>query len=201
MEKPTLIEAISDILHGGPLQHICNKRGADIHAAQKAVSAGVPALLAAILERSDTAPEATAFLRVLEPYTGEYLNDPMVYLGDTATDTDVAGREGLARLHQILGDQRDRILVQLAKASGLSQDTTDRVLGATTTMLLHYIGREVKQNAFTNADLIAYLKAEQSHIRNSAPGLVGFLERIDANDDGNVLDDLGRLVGRLFRKN
>jgi hypothetical protein len=200
MDKPTLIEAISDILHGGPLQHICSQRGADIHSAQKAVSAGIPALLGAILERSDTAPEATAFLRVLEPYTGEHLDDPMVYMGDTATDVGATGRDGVARMGQILGGKRDGILVKLAKTSGLSQDTAEMVLGATTTMLLHYIGREVKQNNFSNTDLIAYLKAEQSHIRNSAPGLVGFLERIDANDDGNVLDDLGRLVGRLFRK-
>jgi hypothetical protein len=101
MDKPTLIEAISDIMRGGPLQHICTQRGADTHLAQKAISTSVPALLAAILERSDTAPEATAFLRVLEPYTGEYLDDPMVYLGGTVTDIaaiTTTGHDGVARM-------------------------------------------------------------------------------------------------------
>jgi hypothetical protein len=37
-------------------------------------------------------------------------------------------------------------------------------------------------------------------MRTLSPGIMGFLERIDANDDGSILDDLGRLADNLFGK-
>jgi hypothetical protein len=190
-----MLEELSGLLQGDTLNSIASAVGADPASVTKGLSAAIPALIGALATQSKT-PEGAAgmFDTISKNFDGNLLNN----LGSLTSNPLVAN--GLPFLQGILGDSQGATEDKIAKASGLNAGIIGRLLPILAPIVLSYVGKMIKTNGMNATDLTGFMSDQQGFARAAAPGLLGWLENIDANDDGSVLDDLGRLAGRLFGK-
>jgi hypothetical protein len=172
---------------------IGDRIGADEELTGNAISAAVPTLVCGLDNHAAREGGASALLNTLtQNHDGSVLDD----VAGLVANPDAA--RGAALTQTILGDRKEATERKIARVSGLSLEGVRRLLPLIAPLVMGHLGRLVRTEGLDAAQLGAFLSQQQSLDRTSAPGLLGFLERIDANDDGNVLDDLGRLTNRLF---
>jgi hypothetical protein len=188
-----LVETIVGNLSGANLSQISQSIGANEQTASKGIAAAVPALISALAGKASQPGGATALFDLLKQGTGSSVVDNLAgYLGNPAA----AGGANLVQ--QILGGGENVASAQIAKVSGLTQGVVGRLLALLAPIVVGALGKAVQTQGLDAAGLTRFLSDQQGFIRSSAPGLLGFLEKIDANDDGSIVDDLSRLAGRLF---
>lgn len=189
----SLFEELSGPLQGDTLNSIAASVGADPVSVTKGISAGIPALIGALATQAKT-PEGAAnlFDMISKNFDGSLLDN----LGNLTANPLVAN--GLPFLQGILGNAQGATEDKIAKISGLDTGVVGRLLPILAPIVLSYVGKIIKTQGLNAASLAGFLSDQQGLARAAAPGLLGWLENIDANDDGSVLDDLGRLAGRLF---
>jgi hypothetical protein len=188
-----LVQTILGALSGDTMARIGQAVGADPLSTGKAVTAAVPAMISGLATQAAQPGGASALLGLLnQGLGGNILENVSGYLANPAA----AG--GVNLLQQIFGGNQNVAEAQVAKVSGLSHGIIGRLLPLLAPIVVGALGNVVKTQSLDVAGLTRFLGDQQGLIRSSAPGLLGFLEKIDANDDGSILDDLGRLAGRLF---
>ena len=189
----TMIDDLAKLLQGDTLNSLASAVGGDPAYVGKGVTAALPALIGSLADKTKT-PEGAAglFDTLSKNFDGSLLDN----MGNIAANPLVAN--GLPFLQSILGDSQAATESKIAKVSGLDTGLVGRLLPLLAPIVLSYVGKMIKTQGFDASGLTKYLSAQQGFARAAAPGLLGFLENIDANDDGSVLDDLGRLAGRLF---
>jgi hypothetical protein len=188
-----LVEMVLEAIHGNSLSQIRQAIGANELATSQAITAAVPALISGLANKARETGGAGALLSQLTAETESNILDNVP--GYLANPT-AAGGEGLLR--QLLGDRQSVTEARIARLTGLSEGAIGRLLPLLAPMVMGAVARVVQTQSLDAAGLTTFLRDEQGFIRSSAPGLMGFLERIDANDDGSIMDDLGRLAGRLI---
>ena len=189
----TMLEDLTKALQGDALTSIAAAVGGDPASVGKGVAAAIPALITALARKADT-PDGAAnlFDALSKNFDGSMLDN----LSNLAASPLAA--HGLPFLQNILGDAQGTTENKIAKISGLDTGLIGRLLPILAPVVLSYVGRMIKTQNLDASSLAAFLRDQRGFVKASAPGLIGFLESIDANDDGSVLDDLSRLAGRLF---
>jgi hypothetical protein len=188
-----LMETILGGFNADTVTKIGETVGADPLSTGKAMTAAVPAMVSGLATQAARPGGASALLGLLnQGQFGNIVGNLSGYLSNPVA----AG--GVNLVQQIFGGDQSVAESQVAKASGLSAGAIGRLLPLLAPIVMGALGNVAKTQSLDAAGLGKFLSDQQGLIRSSAPGLLGFLERIDANDDGSIMDDLGRLAGRLF---
>jgi hypothetical protein len=171
-----LLDTVGELIKGNALTSLTSLIGAGSEdATKKGVIAGASALMSGIDPR-------------ITNNVAGYLQNPA--LGN-----------GASVLQQFLGGETPAIAKKVSQASGLGSDIVGRLLPLLAPLVIGTASKAIQSQGIGPQDLPKFFADQAGFLKTLSPGLMGFFERIDANDDGSILDDLGRLSDRLFGGN
>jgi hypothetical protein len=190
-----LTEMLTQQLAGPAISQISNKLGIDPSTASKAVAIALPLLITALARNSSTPTGANALDQaVARDHDGSILDDIGGFLnsGNTA--------DGAGILGHVFGNQQNSVEGALAQRTGLDAGSAGQLLAMVAPLVLGAVGKTKIEQGLDANGLSSYL-GDQQQAQTAPPDLMGmFGGFLDANQDGSVVDDLGRLAGKVFGK-
>ena len=197
----SLFETLTQTLGGDTLKQIASQVGADEKTTGTAVAAALPTLMSALARNASKDDGASSLHRALEKdHDGSILDNLGGFLGKP----EAGPGEGILR--HLLGNQRRAVETGLSRSSGLSAESTSKLLTTLAPILLGALGRQQKQEGLDPSKLAGLLGSERKEVERRAPeamGLAGAL--LDADGDGDVeIDDIAKkglgMLGKMFGK-
>ena len=105
----------------------------------------------------------------------------------------------LELLLNLFGGGNQKVQSRLASQTGLDPGQVSGLLARLAPLLLGALGQETKQNRVEESGLTGFLSTMMAQVGGSnAQGPLSQL--LDIDGDGDVADDVGRLLGSLFKK-
>ena len=190
-----ITQLITQQATGPVVRAVAQRLGVSEGTAQMAVQVAVPLILSA-LARNAAQPENAQDLHraVNEDHDGGILDNIMGYLGNPQA------ANGAGILGHVFGEQRGAVENNLAQATGLDQPAAGNLLEMVAPLVMGAVGRTQRQEGLDATGLAQFLDAQQQQTQESAPDMMRALSSmLDANRDGNVQDDVGRLLGNFFK--
>jgi hypothetical protein len=190
-----ITELLREQLSGDAISHISNKIGSDESTTSKAIASAVPMLIAALARNSAQPQGAQALHQALvKDHDGGILDNVMSFLGNSQASG------GVAILQHLVGNQRPAVEHGLAQSTGLEASSAARLLEILAPMVMGALGKTQQKNGFDSQGLSTFLGDQHQAAQAEAPQATSFITNLlDANNDGSVVDDVGRLIiGKLF---
>ena len=187
----SILDSLSGHLDDQTLRQISGALGADQGATSKALAAAVPLLIAGLARNA------------AQPGGAQQLHDALARDHDgTALDRPPAGAtgDGDAILGHILGDRRATAEKGIAGASGLDVSKVGPLLSMVAPLVMGALGRARRQGQMGPGQLSELLNHEGASLGGSS-GIMGMVAGLlDRDHDGSAVDDVGGMLGNLFRR-
>ena len=108
-------------------------------------------------------------------------------------------KEGGKILNHILGDKTSNVENKLAASSGLNKSQVDTLLTQFAPLLLAQLGKQKKQGNINEGNLVAGIGSLLG--QGGSKDIMGLATKfLDADGDGDIMDDLGKKLGGFFKK-
>jgi hypothetical protein len=190
-----ITQMITQQVAGVAARAIAQRLGISETTAQRAVMIAVPLIVAA-LARNAARPEGAQELHqaVNNDHDGSIFDNLSGYLGNPQA------ANGAGILEHAFGGQQGAIQNTVAQATGLDPNAAGSILEMVAPLVMGAVGQTQRQNDLDAGGLSDFLGTQQQQTEAAAPGLGGALNSmLDSNNDGSVTDDVGRLLGKLFK--
>ncbi len=169
-----LMDIITQQLNGGALSQISQQVGIDENTASTAISSIAPMLISALAKKSS------------QPDQAEIIHQKIADGQDDMLD-------------HVLGDRRGDIQQGLAQQTGLNAGAIGGLISALAPMVIGAVGQQQKKQGLDAGGLSSFLNDQHGLIQAAAPAVMSALfNMLDSNHDGNIMDDIGRMAGKLF---
>jgi hypothetical protein len=186
---PSILEMLTQQLGSGTATDLSRRLGADEHQTSAAMSAALPVLLGALARNSAKPEGAAALHRALEKdHDGSVLDNLAGFLDKPDENT------GNGILGHVLGNKRSAVEAGVSKASGLDAQGVTKMMTMLAPLVMGALGRTQRQQRLDPGALAGALGAERQQIEKQSPALGGLAGLLDADGDGQIVDDL---VGKL----
>ena len=171
---------------GGPvIQQISQQIGANEGTTQSAVGMALPMLLSAFGNQA----EATG--QVVQGDDGSILDDVMGFVGNAG-----AANMGSALLGQVFGGgTQNQMADSISQNTGLDSGAATQLLGMLAPLVIGALGKFSQEQGGLDANGIAQMLGGLSG-GNDFLGMA--TKMIDADGDGDIVEDLGNIMGKLF---
>ena len=189
-----LTEMLTQQLAGGAISQISRKIGADEGTTRAAIAIAVPLLISALARNSSTPDGAEALNQaVAKDHDGSILDNLSSFLGNSQS------ANGAGILGHVFGQRRTDVETGLAQSTGLDPGGAGVLLETVAPLVMAALGKTQQQQGLDAGSLSDFLGNQQQQAQASAPDMMGMLgSLLDSNKDGSVVDDVGRLAGKLF---
>jgi hypothetical protein len=107
---------------------------------------------------------------------------------------------GAKILGHILGARQPGITQSLGKATGLDSGKTGLLLAMLAPMVLSYLGKAKRERGLDAGGLGSVLGSEREGLAARGGALGGLMSMLDRDNDGSVMDDVGGIVGGMFKR-
>jgi hypothetical protein len=186
-----LIGMLASQLGGPVVQQISQQIGADQGATKSAVGMALPMLLSAMGNNAATPDGANAINQATQAQDGSILDNLMGFVGNAGA----AGMGG-ALLSQVLGGGggQNEIASNISQQTGMDNGTVGQILGILTPIVIAAIGKFSQQGGIDPSSMVQTLAGAGGN--NDLIGMA--TKMLDADGDGNVIEDLGNIIGKLF---
>ena len=190
------LEALLGLLQGQDLGQLAEQVGGNEGQVKNGVMAALPAMLTALSKNTGTEKGAQELNNALETkHDGSILNNLSGYLSNPDL------KDGAGILNHLFGSQTSNVANAVSQSSGLDSNGSMKMLQMLAPVLMGMLGQQKKQNNL-DAEGIANLTSMLASNFGSEAGASGIMEAVtnllDANKDGNVMDDIMGMVGKLF---
>lgn len=190
------LEALLGLLQGQDLGQLAEQVGGNEGQVKNGVMAALPAMLTALSKNTGTEKGAQELNNVLETkHDGSILNNLSGYLSNPDL------KDGAGILNHLFGSQTSNVANAVSQSSGLDSNGSMKMLQMLAPVLMGMLGQQKKQNNL-DAEGIGNLTSMLASNFGSEAGASGIMEAVtnllDANKDGNVMDDIMGMVGKLF---
>ncbi len=157
------------------------------------LSMALPVLLGAMKKNASSTEGATGLMGALnKKHDGSILDNLGSILGGGHVDQNVMN-DGAGILGHVLGNKQPVVENALSQKSGLDADTIAQILKIAAPILLGVIGKQTKQNNVNDSDSLTGILG--SMLGGQPRENQSLIEKlIDADGDGNVLDDVADMV-------
>ena len=189
------LEALLGLLQGQDLGQLAEQVGGNEGQVKNGVMAALPAMLTALSKNTGTEKGAQELNNALETkHDGSILNNLSGYLSNPDL------KDGAGILNHLFGSQTSNVANAVSQSSGLDSNGSMKMLQMLAPVLMGMLGQQKKQNNL-DAEGIGNLTSMLAS-NGSEAGASGIMEAVtnllDANKDGNVMDDIMGMVGKLF---
>ena len=110
---------------------------------------------------------------------------------------------GAGILKHILGNKQSSIIDAISKQNGLNSNQTGNLMTKLAPILLGVLGKQKRSQGLDASAISDLLRGErqQQQQRQSSSPIGGMLKSfIDQDGDGNIMDDLGGMLGKFLKK-
>lgn len=187
-------QMIAQQIAGVAAKQLAPRLGISEGTAQTALQVAVPLIVAA-LARNASQPEGAQALHeaVSRDHDGSILDNLLGHFSNTGS------ADGAGILSHIFGGERASVENNLAQATGLDQGAAGSILEAVAPLVMGAVGREQQQQGLDPSGLAQFL-GNQQQAQAAQPGMAGMVSSmLDSNNDGSVMDDIGRIAGSFFK--
>ena len=193
------LEALLGLLQGQDLGQLAEQVGGNEGQVKNGVMAALPAMLTALSKNTGTEKGAQELNNALETkHDGSILNNLSGYLSNPDL------KDGAGILNHLFGSQTSNVANAVSQSSGLDINGSMKMLQMLAPILMGMLGQQKKQNNL-DAEGIGNLTSMLASNFGSEAGASGIMEAVtnllDANKDGNVMDDIMGMVGKFFGGN
>ena len=193
------LEALLGLLQGQDLGQLAEQVGGNEGQVKNGVMAALPAMLTALSKNTGTEKGAQELNNALETkHDGSILNNLSGYLSNPDL------KDGAGILNHLFGSQTSNVANAVSQSSGLDINGSMKMLQMLAPVLMGMLGQQKKQNNL-DAEGIGNLTSMLASNFGSEAGASGIIDVVtnllDANKDGNVMDDIMGMVGKLFGGN
>ena len=193
------LEALLGLLQGQDIGNLASQVGGNEGEAKNGVMAALPAMLAALGKNAGTEKGAEELNNALEKkHDGSILDNLSGYLSNPDL------KDGAGILNHLFGNQTSNVANAVSQSSGLDTNGSMKMLQMLAPVLMGMLGQQKKQNNL-DAEGIGNLTSMLASNFGSEAGASGIMEAVtnllDANKDGNVMDDIMGMVGKFFGGN
>ena len=193
------LEALLGLLQGQDLGNLASQVGGNEGEVKNGVMAALPAMLAALGKNAGTEKGAEELNNALEnKHDGSILDNLSGYLSNPDL------KDGAGILNHLFGNQTSNVANAVSQSSGLDTNGSMKMLQMLAPILMGILGQQKKQNNL-DAKGLGNLTSMLASNFGSEAGTSGIMETVtnllDANKDGNVVDDIMGMVGKFFGGN
>ena len=193
------LEALLGLLQGQDLGNLASQVGGNEGEVKNGVMAALPAMLAALGKNAGTEKGAEELNNALEKkHDGSILDNLSGYLSDPDL------KDGAGILNHLFGNQTSNVANAVSQSSGLDTNGSMKMLQMLAPILMCMLGQQKKENNL-DAKGLGNLTSMLASNFGSEAGTSGIMETVtnllDANKDGNVVDDIMGMVGKFFGGN
>ena len=193
------LEALLRLLQGQDLGNLASQVGGNEGEVKNGVMAALPAMLAALGKNAGTEKGAEELNNALEKkHDGSILDTLSGYLSNPDL------KDGAGILNHLFGNQTSNVANAVSQSSGLDTNGSMKMLQMLAPILMGMLGQQKKQNNL-DAKGLGNLTSMLASNFGSEAGASGIMEAVtnllDANKDGNVMDDIMGMVGKFFGGN
>ena len=193
------LEALLGLLQGQDLGQLAEQVGGNEGQVKNGVMAALPAMLTALSKNTGTEKGAQELNNALEKkHDGSILDNLSGYLSNPDL------KDGAGILNHLFGNQTSNVANAVSQSSGLDTNGSMKMLQMLAPVLMGMLGQQKKQNNL-DAEGIGNLTSMLASNFGSEAGASGIIDVVtnllDANKDGNVMDDIMGMVGKLFGGN
>ena len=193
------LEALLGLLQGQDIGNLASQVGGNEGEAKNGVMAALPAMLAALGKNAGTEKGAEELNNALEKkHDGSILDNLSGYLSNPDL------KDGAGILNHLFGNQTLNVANAVSQSSGLDTNGSMKMLQMLAPILMGMLGQQKKQNNL-DAKGLGNLTSMLASNFGSEAGTSGIMETVtnllDANKDGNVVDDIMGMVGKFFGGN
>ena len=195
MEGIMNLEALLGLLQGQNLGKLAEQIGGTDGQTKNAIMAALPALLGALNKNSNTPEGAQTLNNALEQHDGSVLNNVAGYLQNPDL------KDGAGILNHLFGGNTQNVANAVSQSSGLDAQGSLKMLETLAPLVLGALGQQKKENNL-DAQGISNLTSNIAANFTGEGGIMSMITNLlDANKDGNVMDDLTGMIGKLFGGN
>ena len=189
-----LLEILAGSLGRGAVDQISSKLGLNPTTTGTIVQAALPMLVSALARNSSSPQGASALQSALsKDHDGSVLNDVLGFLGSSQQGP------GAGILRHVLGDQQSNVQSTIGQAAGVDGAQAGQVLEMLAPLVMGALGKKTAQDGLDAGGISQFLQGEAQAVQQPRPDLMGsILGMLDQNKDGNVVDDVGSLLGKLL---
>ena len=193
------LEALLGLLQGQDIGNLASQVGGNEGEVKNGVMAALPAMLAALGKNTGTEKGAEELNNALEKkHDGSILDNLSGYLSNPDL------KDGAGILNHLFGNQTSNVANAVSQSSGLDTNGSMKMLQMLAPILMGILGQQKKQNNL-DAKGLGNLTSMLASNFGSEAGTSGIMETVtnllDANKDGNVVDDIMGMVGKFFGGN
>ena len=193
------LEALLGLLQGQDLGQLAEQVGGNEGQVKNGVMAALPAMLTALSKNTGTEKGAQELNNALEKkHDGSILDNLSGYLSNPDL------KDGAGILNHLFGNQTSNVANAVSQSSGLDSNGSMKMLQMLAPILMGMLGQQKKQNNL-DAKGLGNLTSMLASNFGSEAGASGIMEAVtnllDANKDGNVMDDIMGMVGKFFGGN
>lgn len=189
----SILDEVRQQLGPDTIQQFSSTLGADPAATSNAVALALPAILGGLSQNAAQPEGAAALDNALNAHDGSILDNLGGLLGGGG------GGIGGAILGHVFGGRRDKVEQGVGRASGLDAAQIAQLMAMLAPIVMGVLGRMKQKKGLDANRLPDVLQQSRAQAEQETPGLGGLL---DANNDGNVADDLLRMgtsaLGGMF---
>jgi hypothetical protein len=193
------LEALLGLLQGQDLGQLAEQVGGNEGQVKNGVMAALPAMLTALSKNTGTEKGAQELNNALETkHDGSILNNLSGYLSNPDL------KDGAGILNHLFGSQTSNVANAVSQSSGLDSNGSMKMLQMLAPILMGMLGQQKKQNNLDAKGLgnLTSMLASNFGSEAGASGIMDVVTNLlDANKDGNVMDDIMGMVGKLFGGN
>ena len=193
------LEALLGLLQGQDIGNLASQVGGNEGETKNGVMAALPAMLAALGKNTGTEKGAEELNNALEKkHDGSILDNLSGYLSNPDL------KDGAGILNHLFGNQTSNVANAVSQSSGLDTNGSMKMLQMLAPILMGILGQQKKQNNL-DAKGLGNLTSMLASNFGAEAGTSGIIETVtnllDANKDGNVVDDIMGMVGKFFGGN
>ena len=175
------------------LNQLGQSSGADTNQVQQLVQVGLPLLMQAMGKNSSTTEGAQELTAALDQHKDADVNDIPGFLNKVDTN------DGAKIVQHVLGEENEQVQKNLAKKTGMDTSQVSSILTMMAPLVMGYLGQQKKEQNLDASGVSGLLTNTLSQSSNS--GMMNMATQLlDADKDGSFIDDVGDMLGKLFKK-
>lgn len=177
----------------GVLNQLGQSIGADADQVSKLTQLGLPAMLEGLTRNAQTPEGAESLAKALDQHQDDSVDDLSGYFDNVDTD------DGAKILDHVFGGKNTRVQNRLASQTGLDVGQVSGLLTKLAPMLLGALGNQKKEQNLDASGIASLLPSLGGLLGGGAGGLSGITSLLDADKDGDIMDDIQGLLGKFLK--
>lgn len=175
------------------MEGIGKKSGVDPNQVDKLINMGLPTIMKAMKGNISDQKGAESLLNALKQHEDddveEMIKDP----------SKINMKDGEKILGHILSGKKDNVKNNLAKETGLKGEQVNDILSQLAPLLMGTLGQQQKQGKIDSNNVSNLITDALG--KSAKGGMMDMAEKfLDADNDGSIMDDVGKLMGKFFKK-